>query len=131
MAAVLLEDDADPNFTHFAHREEFLKLLKTLLDGRSSGQDVGQIDDSVKAMGSIVSEATRAWLTAARHVPTAPESARPKSAGYRPALDESSDVGSSTPQERSFIVCDIAELSTRYRSHRELGGQSKRMESNW
>lgn len=54
MSLGVLEDDADPNYTHFAHRDEFLALLGQFLEVPQDGNEK-KSDDLVKAMGSIVS----------------------------------------------------------------------------
>lgn len=56
MSVTVLEDDADPNYTHFAHRDEFIVLLGRFL--RHEGSQTG--DELVKAMGAIVSRQTLA-----------------------------------------------------------------------
>lgn len=53
MTVAVLEDDADPNYTHFAHREEFSSLLAKFLN-TEDGKDQ-ESDELVKAMGVIVS----------------------------------------------------------------------------
>lgn len=53
MSLGVLEDDADPNYTHFAHRDEFLALLARFLETPHNGQEK-RSNDLVKAMGSIV-----------------------------------------------------------------------------
>lgn len=53
MSSGVLEDEADPNYTHFAHRDELLALLGRFLKTPPSGQEE-RSNDLVKAMGSIV-----------------------------------------------------------------------------
>jgi hypothetical protein len=55
MSVMALEDDVEPNITHFAHRAEFLALLGTLLE-KIEGNDKN-LDELVKPMGAIVSRA--------------------------------------------------------------------------
>jgi hypothetical protein len=54
MSVVALEDDADANITHFAHRDEFLRLLAKLLEKLDENDERG-LDVLVTAMGGIVS----------------------------------------------------------------------------
>lgn len=73
MSLGVLEDDADPNYTHFAHRDEFLALLEKFLEVPQDGNEK-KSDDLVKAMGSIVSLCEALFLLqlmgVARCIPT-------------------------------------------------------------
>lgn len=53
MPVALLEEDGDPNHTHFAHRAQFLVLLKEFLDLGSDDNDE-RWTELVKGMGNIV-----------------------------------------------------------------------------
>jgi predicted house-cleaning noncanonical NTP pyrophosphatase (MazG superfamily) len=59
MSVMALEDDAEANITHFAHRAEFLALLGTLLEELDENDDKN-LDELVKPMGAIVSCASDA-----------------------------------------------------------------------
>jgi hypothetical protein len=54
MSVMALEDDVEANITHFAHRNEFLALLGTLLEKLDENDDKN-LDELVKPMGAIVS----------------------------------------------------------------------------
>lgn len=59
MASKPLEDDSDPTYTHFAHRDEFMAILDkfTAINTEApatSGEDFTE-GGMVKSMGNIVS----------------------------------------------------------------------------
>jgi hypothetical protein len=54
MSLVALEDDVDANITHFGHRDDFLKLLASLLQ-HLDDHDEKNLDEPVTSMGAIVS----------------------------------------------------------------------------
>jgi len=54
MSVMALEEDVEANITHFAHRVEFLALLRTLVE-KLDEHDDKNLDELVKPMGAIVS----------------------------------------------------------------------------
>lgn len=54
MSVAALEDEAGADITHFAHRDEFLRLLAAFLEGLEDGPEL-ELDRMVKEMGAIVS----------------------------------------------------------------------------
>lgn len=72
MSLGVLEDDADPNYSHFAHRDDFLALLERFLE-TPRDESGKQREDLVKAMGSIVSRRllNDALMVVARCISTA------------------------------------------------------------
>lgn len=55
MATLSLEDDSDPNLTHFAHKDEFMALLRSFLADFDAG-DCADHGPQLTSMGAIVSE---------------------------------------------------------------------------
>ena len=96
--SMALEDDADPTYTHFAHRSEFLHQLNRFIK-LDLTRDPDQFEDedeerSVARLGSIVSAISPASFTftmrrsrAARLLPASPRSTRPFVARDRTPFD--------------------------------------------
>lgn len=66
MGPAALEDDADPNLTHFAHKQEFFNALSRFLavDVAAEATPAQDAEEEgwLQAMGAIVSPRSVLWL---------------------------------------------------------------------